>query len=95
MDKVNEMNDETFEPLAQDWKWQGENRPLKNGNDQFPATVYFQNRHCGAVQEVSFFGTEWEARCLLQKLSTLVECEGCCLPSLTSAGGAEMLLLLS
>ena len=89
------MNDETFHVKAEDWKWQGPARPLKNGNDQFPATVYFLNRHCGAVQEVSFFGTEWEARCLLQKLSTLVECEGCCLPSLTSAGGAEMLLLLS
>ena len=90
------MNGETtFCTRPEDWKWQGGNRPPKNANDCFEATIYFLNRHCGAVQEVTFFGTEWEARCLLQKLSDLAGCEGCCLPSLTSTGGAEMLLLLT
>ena len=88
------MDDETFRAKAEDWKWQGPARPVKNVNDQFTATVFFQNHHCGIPQEVVFFGTEWEARCLMENLSTLTECEGCCLPSLTSTGGAEMLLLV-
>ena len=94
MDKVNEM-DEVFEPTAGDWQWQGPAQPPLNASGQFAATVYFQNRHCGIPQEVSFFGTEWEARRLLETLATLVECDGCCLPSLTAPGGEEMLLLLS
>ena len=89
------MNDETFRTRAQDWEWQGPARPPLNANDQFNATVYFQNRHCGIPQEVSFFGTEWEARRLMETLATLIKYEGCCLPSLTAPGGAEMLLLVS